>query len=306
MALTEGHPTGLPALRWLVCEDERGSAAVEFIVLIPVYVLMLMGTLALAQMSLARQSVVLASRLIVWSPDGRFADDDVKTHLFGAHDGTLTVTPQPGDNAEVIFQASEFRPTTVDLGGEGNRDEAGIAGNDGSSGRIQQIAAALFNNKLPLGSSGMSEGAPTGDQGKLVYGNDRAPLKRRKLRVSFQNTGLTFGLVPTSSVDCEVLVWNHDHLRGEHNGDTNKQFSQYHWVGHPAAHGGRWRENDPGVLKNRYLSPQRGTFANSATPPRLNVFSSSGGAPGVWDRFARIGGGVREERSFYAPRVRGP
>lgn len=299
MALSAPEPpTGLSAVPWLLFEDERGSAAVEFIVLIPVYVILLIGLFSLSQMSIARQQVVQAARLIVWSPGSRFADQDVKTHLFGAHDGTFTVTPQGGDNTLVKFQPVELRPGSVDLG-DGNYSEG--TGNP----QIEQIATNLLNNDLPVGPD-VPPGGPTGAAATQVYGNGQSALRRRKVIVSFQNTGLVFGINPTSSCSAEVLVWNHAHQRGEANGDTSTSFSQFHWVGHRKVRNAVGRE-DPGLIRNRYLSPERGTFSGqNPTPPPLNVYGSTTvqKTPGLWDPLARIRGSITAERAYY--KSRGP
>lgn len=66
MALTP-RPRGLAALRDLLVDDEGGSAAVEFIVLVPVYIVLLAGLFSMASVMQVRQQVVAAARYEAWS-----------------------------------------------------------------------------------------------------------------------------------------------------------------------------------------------------------------------------------------------
>jgi hypothetical protein len=61
------RPRGLAALRDLIVDDEGGSAAVEFIVLVPVYIVLLAGLFSMAQVMHVRQQVVAAARFEAWN-----------------------------------------------------------------------------------------------------------------------------------------------------------------------------------------------------------------------------------------------
>lgn len=89
MALTPDgpRPRGLAALRDLVFDDEGGSAAVEFIVLVPVYIVMLAGLFSMGQVMHVRQQVVAAARFEAWNAGkGRVQEkgaDSIREAFFG-------------------------------------------------------------------------------------------------------------------------------------------------------------------------------------------------------------------------------
>lgn len=66
MALSP-EPRGLAALRHLLVDDEGGSAAVEFIMLVPIYVLLMASLFSVAGVMQVRQQVVAAARYEAWS-----------------------------------------------------------------------------------------------------------------------------------------------------------------------------------------------------------------------------------------------
>lgn len=93
-------PRGLAALRHLLVDDEGGSAAVEFIVLIPVYIMMLGAMFSLALVMLTRQQVVAATRYEAWSFGRSAYDKDEATisRSFIGRTGTWSRTP-PNEQA---------------------------------------------------------------------------------------------------------------------------------------------------------------------------------------------------------------
>lgn len=89
-------PRGLAALRHLLVDDEGGSAAVEFIVLIPVYIMMLGAMFSLALIMLTRQQVVAAARYEAWNMGKggqRERSDQTIADSFIGYTGTWTLTP---------------------------------------------------------------------------------------------------------------------------------------------------------------------------------------------------------------------
>lgn len=88
------EPRGLAALRHLLVDDEGGSAAVEFIVLVPVYLLMMCALFSISQLMLTRQSVVAAARYEAWCSGrgGVRAQGDVQQAFFGSQPGTWTAS----------------------------------------------------------------------------------------------------------------------------------------------------------------------------------------------------------------------
>jgi Flp pilus assembly protein TadG len=98
------EPRGLAALRHLLVDDESGSAAVEFIVLIPIYLLMICALFSISQLMLVRQSVVAAARYEAWSSSrggGPSAGTGVKDAFFGTLVGTWSAQMQ--SNADVAL-----------------------------------------------------------------------------------------------------------------------------------------------------------------------------------------------------------
>ena len=84
-------PRGLAALRHLLVDDEGGSAAVEFIVLIPVYIMMLGAMFSLSLVMLTRQQVVAAARYEAWNMgkgSSRERSDETIARSFIGYTGT--------------------------------------------------------------------------------------------------------------------------------------------------------------------------------------------------------------------------
>lgn len=102
------RPRGLAALRHLVVDDEGGSAAVEFIVLIPVYVLMLAGLFSMAQVMHVRQQVVAAARFEAWNAGkGRVQEksaDSIREAFFGIDVGQWQARITREDDVDLQIQ----------------------------------------------------------------------------------------------------------------------------------------------------------------------------------------------------------
>lgn len=93
-------PRGLAALRHLLVDDEGGSAAVEFIVLIPVYILMLGAMFSLSLVMLTRQQVVAATRYEAWNMgkgSARERSDTTIAESFIGYTGTWSLTQTEKD-----------------------------------------------------------------------------------------------------------------------------------------------------------------------------------------------------------------
>jgi hypothetical protein len=111
----DSAPRGLAALRHLLVDDEGGSAAVEFIVLIPVYIMMLGAMFSLALIMLTRQQVVAAARYEAWNMgkgNQRERSDQTIADSFIGYTGTWTLTPAGEKDVE---------PTKLEDGAEGNK-----------------------------------------------------------------------------------------------------------------------------------------------------------------------------------------
>lgn len=117
------EPRGLAALRHLLVDDEGGSAAVEFIVLIPVYLMMICALFSISQLMLTRQSVVAAARYEAWcSGRGRVkAPGNAQQAFFGSLPGTWT--------AQIT-------------------NEADLSSSFNAGGRAAQIAEKVLDNEV--------------------------------------------------------------------------------------------------------------------------------------------------------------
>lgn len=121
MALTD-------ALRELD-RDQEASAAVEFIVLIPVYMLLIAGLFMTVNLLMARQSLVQAARFQVWSATKpNTFTNFTNGKAFFTVDGTFT----PGTRTE--------KPVTV-WGGSVKNSDLGSGG-----GKELDLAADVLNN----------------------------------------------------------------------------------------------------------------------------------------------------------------
>lgn len=285
-------PQGLAALRWLLVEDERGTATVEMIVLIPVYVLLLMGLFAFGEMSMARQALAQAGRFHLWGGRAVFSDDQVKGGFFGPYHGTYTSQAESGDNTP--WTLDDVTPQEVNLGGgvyrEGER--AGNPRNEGVTIALQALRNNTPPNGLPAGE------APS--NAEATYGSGQIALKQRSMSATWQHQGITFGLNPTTSWRGRLFTWNPDHRRGEFQDGT-----QHHWVAHPALRPASGTMFQPAAWgngeRNRFLSPERTTGPSPGATQAIRVRNDGGDRadPGVWDVNARIDGSIPAEHTFY-------
>lgn len=111
----DAPPRGLAALRHLLVEDEGGSAAVEFIVLIPVYILLMAALFSMAQVMHVRQEVVAAARYEAWS-EGKGKQpaagaDAIKRAFFGIDTGSWESTIK--EELDVPLEVTGGREATI-------------------------------------------------------------------------------------------------------------------------------------------------------------------------------------------------
>lgn len=271
-------PEGWAAARWLLLEDERGTAMVEMVVLIPVYVLLLMGLFAFGEMSLSHQALAQAGRFQLWTGGAsNYTDQDIQKAFFGPYHGEYA----SADWSETPWKLRPDNP-------EGKR--------------AVELAWHVLNNDTKPEGLPAGDGYPTNDDAKATYGSGESALKRWAMSATWKHQGITFGLVePVFSWEGQVLVWNPGHSRGEF-----VDGKQHHWVAHPilrppfepAAWGGSGG-------RKRYLNPTRTTGPKPSSTSDLNVKNNQGNGtdPGVWDVNARIGGSITAEHNFYAPKM---
>lgn len=138
--------------------DEGGSAAVEFIVLIPVYLLLLTGLFMFTNLALIRQSLVAASRFQAWAPDEPGSYANFEQAFFGPYRGSYgarTRTKRP-----VTVAAGAVRPDDFTLGS--NRARALAAhvvdnGGDRPLWRVEAQSAYTYTGLVVFGAAGITQ-----------------------------------------------------------------------------------------------------------------------------------------------------
>lgn len=142
--------------------------------LLPVYLLMLVGLFMIGNVALARQSLVTATQLRAWDPQQRFGDAQLEKACFAynQHYGNFSSTPNR-------------RPSVTGRGGP-------VQDNDlvqGARPQARQLAVAALNNAA----------SPSG-------GND-LPFILSDVRGQFSYTGITLNnLQPTQTTRSVVLL----------------------------------------------------------------------------------------------------
>lgn len=204
--------------------DEEGTAAVEFAVLLPVYILLLAGLFSAANMALVRQAVVSAVRFEAWS--GRDYDDpSIQRGLFGPYAGSYAGTG--GNLSDVVFRDQDLAP----VGGERGL----LGGNPKDMAAARRIAAAALNN-----------GARMDGQG------GQAPLVRSRATGGFTYTGVLVGQLSVRPHTVSEVVLMRRHTRAEH--VSGQQRHPVTALARPA-HG-----FDPAAANDRYWSPLEASF----------------------------------------------
>jgi hypothetical protein len=118
-------------------EDEEASAQVEFLVLLPVYLLMIIGLFFFGNLALARVSLVSAAQVRAWDPAQRFTDQQLERSFFASNQHFGTFTTQGGGQAR-------HRPAAAASGAIQPADLQSQGG--GASGNMAALAANALNN----------------------------------------------------------------------------------------------------------------------------------------------------------------
>ncbi len=130
-------PTPNPLSRLI--EEEDASAAIEFMVLIPVYILMLTGLFMFGNLVLARYTLVHGVRYVAWHPDTN-----------NLNNGFPAISPYPGTLQISGSKGADYKPSSSDLEPK-DADERKRMGDEGGYGAAKsesaKIAEAVFNNK---------------------------------------------------------------------------------------------------------------------------------------------------------------
>ncbi len=152
-------------------EDEQASAMVEFVVLLPVYLLLIVALFFFGTLAEARQAMVQATQVHAWDPMQRYSANQLRSGIFGfnQNNGTFAIS----DNG---------RPACA-LGTGGQVQDNDLAGSGGGNGRT--IARNVLNNQSGSG----------------------LPFKLSTSTGAFTYTGVSlFGAQPVQSTDCSVLL----------------------------------------------------------------------------------------------------
>lgn len=154
-------------------EDEQASAMVEFVVLLPVYLLLIVALFFFGNLAEARQAMVQATQVHAWDPMQRYSGDQLRRGLFGFNqdNGTFAIS----DNG---------RPDCA-IGTGGRIQDNDLIQTQGGSGNERRVAVDVLNNTHGSG----------------------LPFKLSTSRGSFTYTGISlFGAQPVQTTQCSVLL----------------------------------------------------------------------------------------------------
>lgn len=260
-----------------LASDEEASAAVEFIILIPIYVLLLGGLFMISNLALIRSALVQANRFQAWAPQepSTYAGLQNGDSFFGPYNGTFNLNPDPSIGVERKKTAVTYK--------NANAAAASLPSVTGfsRSSQSQTLAADALNN---IGSGG------TADQA----------LWRVEAAASYEYNGVRLlGLGPITQITRCVVLLPREHTREEFKKDDQGD-------PHPVLH---WRlggatvksKFDPTQAKNMPLSP----FYTAGGMFTRKIGSSGARDDGIWDRAtsthdgARIKGDIDSEQRYY-------
>jgi hypothetical protein len=179
------QPRGLLAGLRALHEDEGGSAAVEFIVLIPVYILLMTGLFSLTQLVLCRQAIVGAARYEAWTGKALPGAREFFTSLPGTYTSNVRVTSGREFHTQNELQVQGNEGAEL---GPGRRDQAA------------RMALELLNN---------------------THG-DAAPLELVRNDASFAYSGLLVGTRNVTISTKAAVVLMAKHTRPEHHDGEQK------------------------------------------------------------------------------------
>jgi TadE-like protein len=124
-------------------EDETASGATEFLILVPVYLLFMIGLFSMGNLMIVRQALVSVTRNTAWDDT---KTSDVNANIPGPYRGSLAIKVKAADG--FAFNGTEVSPGVWE-GGGGEIDPSMINGSGGFAGRI---AMKALNNE-PLRES---------------------------------------------------------------------------------------------------------------------------------------------------------
>lgn len=229
-------PRGLAALKHLVLDDEGGSAAVEFIVLVPVYIVLLAGLFSMGQVMQVRQQVVAAARYEAWNhkPGGSAAGPAaIQKAFFGMNVGTWSSNATEADVPLAL----------------------GSSAGGGGGGISEQLGQAVLENKVTSSN-----------------GTAKHPLRLVKVDADYRWDGLSFLTGRTLSIGTwTAVILTTDHQRpifDERSGEEHVMVAG-RVNGSPLA---RFQGFDPlgkGSASNPFMNPVFKQFRESSTDPGI-------------------------------------
>jgi hypothetical protein len=267
---------------WKVATDDDASAAVEFVVLIPVYLLLLVSMLTIGHLVLVRQQVTLAARFRAGEPlvgNTRFADPDVSASFFPIFDR------KPTGGTFQTLAASRGMPWTVS---EGDLAPQG-AEIDRIRGTGQQMSNPDRMEARRVGSAILNDSG-AGDGTSLLAWSDCT------VGFTYRAAWIPQGWTPSGDYSlrarAETLLPNASgggreiHRRGHRSGQQEHPITDYR------ADQSETRGFDPAQINNRYSSPTD-----------MPIVDLGGDPPGVWSTGYRLNGNVFAEWAFYSQNI---
>lgn len=270
---------------------EEATAAAEFVVLIPVYMLLLTGLFMTGNLMQARQALVQAARFEAWT--------GVRVGAAGTTNYDAFFHGIPGEYRRVRDPGLQAGVKLTD-GGEGadlGMAELTAADLDPNAGGADDARRFGGLNRGPDAKAPYDEGAAREIAARVLnnagegggYSSQRAPLAVAQVEASFTYTGVLLRGLPgvTQSTQAAVVL------------ERDVERPVYDPArGHPVAT--HWR------------TPAR-SFQPEEYPPFSPYFEGfldrDGANPGVWDVDARLRGSESSERGYirsYTRRVGSP
>ncbi|MBL4847038.1 MAG: pilus assembly protein [Planctomycetes bacterium] len=245
---------------------EEATGATEFLILLPVYILFLIGLFSMGNLMIVRQSLVSVTRNYAWTSDQKNAS--LSEPITGPYRGTLTMKLKTKDG--FVFSqggGTATKPPTT-YGGIIKADMFGPARTDNAA----MIAVDALNNADKAGDA------------------DQEPFEIRVVFGEYQYDGLNFGPSLTQGTDAAVMLPRKPHTR------TVYKASKSSGNNHVAV---QWPNAKPPFDPSTKVGKKDYRPLNPVFKTKSDPFFS--GEDGIWDKNARINGSTTTEHKFFDP-----
>jgi hypothetical protein len=267
---------------WKVAADDDASAAVEFVVLLPIYLLLLVSMLTVGHLVLVRQQVTLAARFRAGEPlvgSTRFADPDISASFFPIFDrkttgGTFQTLASSRGTAWTASE-NDLTPQGAEL------DRVRGTGQQMSNPNrmeARRVGSAILNN------SGAGDGTSLLAWSDCTVGFTYHAAWIPQAWSSSQSYALRARaetLLPNASSGGREIQ-----RRGHQSGHQDHPITDYR------ADQSETRGFDPAAMNNRYTSPTD-----------MPIVDLGGDPPGIWSTDYRLNGNVAAEWAFYSQNI---